>query len=157
MMKTTLAIATLLGVLTLATSAAGTSLAELSGTMGTSEALSGGAANGASTAHAAMETALRNLPKPTNGLGIADAPSSSPSLHGSGKSGWVAAGSSASGKSSWSAARGGSRTGSTGGWVTASSSQRGSTSGGWVQRAAASQSGGGSSWARAGDNTVRRR
>jgi hypothetical protein len=152
-MKTTLAIGTLLGLLSLATSAGGSSLAELSGTMATGNALSAGAASGASTAHAAMQAAIRNLPKAGSGLeGIDNPASAAPRLHGgAGSGGWAKPGTSAGGRSGWSVCK----AGGPGGWATPSS---GGGKAGWVRRATASQRGAANStWARAGDPNSRRR
>jgi hypothetical protein len=142
-MKTTLAIATLLGVLMAARSAAGQTMVDITGAMGTASALSSGAATGASTAHAAMATALRNLPTPGSGLGMPDAPSSHATSGGSG--GWATPGSSSSGRGWATAARGSS--GSTGGWMTASAGRQTSGTSTWMRAESPGKSGAASTWA----------
>jgi hypothetical protein len=151
-MRTILAIGTMLGVLALAGSAAGSSLAELSATMGTSNALSSGAADGASTAHAAMASVLRNLPTTTSGL-----PSeTTQAAHAQGGSGWVNKSSGGQGSGHGWATASSSSSGTSGGWMTVSSNSRGG-SGGWATASSARQSTGTSAWSRAGDQGSPRR
>ena len=147
-MRTTLAIGMVLWVLTMAGAATASSLAELSATMGTENALSSGAASGASTAHAAMDAVLRNIPKPGAALPGADLAPGQGSHGSSGSSGWVAAGSASQGSGrSWATVS--SSSGGRGGWMTARSSSNSNV--GWATAASSHQSSGASTWARRSD------
>ncbi len=143
-------------MLALAAPARAQSLAELSGTMATQSALNAGAASGASTAHAAMTSVIRNLPQSSTGLPI---PQSAPASHapsGGGTSKWASRGSgSQSGTTGHAWATKSSTTGGTPtskGWLTASST------GGWLTASSGGSGGGAQSgWLRATDQTSRAR
>jgi hypothetical protein len=147
-MKTTLAIATLLGVLVLAGTAGGQTMMDITGAMGTANALSAGAANGASTAQAAMATAIRNLPTPPSGLGMAD--DTTPSHASGGTGGWATRASSSGTGNGWASP--GKSSGTNTGWVTASSAHLGSSGTSvWAKPGNSSGSGVSRGWTRATD------
>ena len=129
---------TVLVLFALCGTAYASSLAELSATMGTSNALSAGAANGASTAHGAMNTVLRHLPTP--GM---PAEGAAPASSGSG--------------SGWASPTSGHQTSTQSGWAKGGSSRQSQTGqSAWAKAGSGRQATTTSAWAKAGERSARR-